>query len=176
MAVFWSGDGGWADLDEEISASLAGHGVPVVGVDSLKYFWTNRTPEQTAKDLGRIIRHYAALWRKEKIVLIGYSLGADIVPFAANCLNEELKSRVELIALLGPALQVDFEFHLSDWLGSGSKTAVPTKPEVMKLSDTRLLCIYGERKRTVYALFFRATILKKSCCPGPTISGAIMLK
>jgi type IV secretory pathway VirJ component len=44
MAVFWSGDGGWADLDEKISAGLAGHGVPVVGVNSFKYLWTTRTP------------------------------------------------------------------------------------------------------------------------------------
>ncbi len=146
MAVFWSGDGGWAELDKEISAGLAAHGVPVVGVNSLKYFWTSRTPEQTAKDLERIIRYYANLWKKEKVVLIGYSLGADIVPFAANRLNAELKSRMELIALLGPGLQVDFEFHLSNWLGSSSKTALPTMPEVMKLGDTRLLCFYGEKE------------------------------
>lgn len=166
MAVFWSGDGGWADLDEEISASLAGHGVPVVGVNSLKYFWTNRTPEQTAKDLGRIIRHYAAQWRKEKVVLIGYSLGADILPFAANRLNEELKSRVELITLLGPALQVDFEFHLSDWLGSSSKTAVPTKPEVMKLVNTRLLCIYGEKETDSLCPHLQGNYFNKVALPG----------
>ena len=59
-----------------------------------KYFWTNRTPEQTAKDLERIIRQYLALWKKEKVVLIGYSLRADIGPFAANRLNEEVKSRI----------------------------------------------------------------------------------
>ena len=146
MAVFWSGDGGWAELDKEVSAGLAERGVAVVGVNSLKYFWTNRTPEQTAKDLERIIRHYTSLWKKEKVVLIGYSLGADILPFAANRLNEEVKSRTELIALLGPGLQVDFEFHLSNWLGSSSKTALSTMPEIMKLSNTRVLCFSGEQE------------------------------
>jgi type IV secretory pathway VirJ component len=38
MAVFWSGDGGWADLDQAICAGLSHRGVPVVGVNSLKYF------------------------------------------------------------------------------------------------------------------------------------------
>ena len=147
LAVFWSGDGGWADLDKEISKILAAHGVPVVGVNSLKYFWTKRTPEQTAKDLERIIRHYAALWQKEKVVLIGYSQGADILPFAANRLNEGLKSRVELISLLGPTFQVDFEFHLGNWLGSSSKTALLTMPEVRQLGSIRLLCIYGEQEK-----------------------------
>jgi len=147
MAVFWSGDGGWADLDKEISADLAVHGVAVVGVNSLKYFWTGRTPEQTAKDLERIMRHYTALWKKEKVVLIGYSQGADVLPFAANRLNKELKRRVELIALLGPGLQADFEFHLSNWLGLRSKTALRIMPEIRQLGRTRLLCIYGEQEK-----------------------------
>ncbi len=166
MAVFWSGDGGWAELDQEISAGLAARGVPVVGVNSLKYFWTNRTPEQTAKDLERIIRHYSALWQKEKVVLIGYSLGADILPFAANRLNEEVKSRVELIALLGPVLQAEFEFHLSNWLGSSSKTALPTMPEIMKLDNTRLLCIYGEQETDSLCPHLQGDNFKKFALPG----------
>jgi type IV secretory pathway VirJ component len=166
MAVFWSGDGGWAELDQEISARIAGHGVPVVGVNSLKYFWTNRTPEQTAKDLERIIRHYAALWQKEKVVLIGYSLGADILPFAANRLKEAVKSRVELITLLGPALQADFEFHLSSWLGSSSKTALPTMPEIAQLGHTRLLCIYGEQETDSLCPNLQGNNFKKAALPG----------
>jgi len=132
----------------------------------LKYFWTNRTPERTAKDLERIIRHYATLWKKEKVVLIGYSLGADIVPFAANRLNEELKSRLALIALLGPGLQVDFEFHLSNWLGSSSKTALPTMPEVMKLGNTRLLCFYGEKETDSLCRNLQVNNFKKVALPG----------
>jgi len=166
MAVFWSGDGGWAELDREVSAGLAGNGVPVVGVNSLKYFWTSRTPEQTAKDLERIIRHYATLWQKERVLLIGYSLGADIVTFASNRLNEELKSRVELIALLGPGLQVDFEFHIGDWLGSSSKSARPTIPEVMKLKNTRLLCFYGEQETDSLCPHLQGNNFKKVALPG----------
>jgi len=166
MAVFWSGDGGWAELDREVSAGLAAYGVPVVGVNSLKYFWTNRTPEQTAKDLERIIRHYAALWKKEKVVLIGYSLGADIVPFAARRLNEELKPRVELVALLGPGLQADFEFHLSNWLGSSSKTALPTMTEVMQLGNTRLICFYGEQETDSLCPNLQGNNFKKVALPG----------
>ncbi len=166
MAVFWSGDGGWAELDKEISTHLAARGVPVVGVNSLKYFWTNRTPEQTAKDLDRIIRHYSALWKKEKLALIGYSLGADIVPFAANRLNAALKSRVELIAMLGPGLQADFEFHLGSWLGSSSKSARPTLPEVMKLGSVRRLCFYGEQESDSLCPHLQGNNFRKVALPG----------
>ena len=166
MAVFWSGDGGWAELDQEISAGLAARGVPVIGVNSLKYFWTKRTPEQTAKDLERIIQHYAALWQKEKVLLIGYSLGADIVAFAANRLNEEVKTRVKLIALLAPVLQAEFEFHLSNWLWSSSKTAQPTMPEIMQLGNTRLLCIYGKQETDSLCPHLHGDNFKKVALPG----------
>jgi type IV secretory pathway VirJ component len=166
MAVFWSGDGGWAELDQEISAGLAARGVPVIGVNSLKYFWVKRTPEQTANDLERIIRHYAALWQKEKVVPIGYSLGADIVPFAANRLNEELKSHVELIALLGPVLQAELEFHLRNWLWSSSKTAQPTMPEIMQLDNARLLCIYGKQETDSLCPHLHGDNFKKVALPG----------
>jgi type IV secretory pathway VirJ component len=147
MAILWSGDGGWVDLDKEISDGLAARDIPVVGVNSLKYFWTRQTPQKMAHDLERIIRHYAARWNAEKVVLIGYSMGADVVPFAANRLDNDLKSRVELIALLSPFQETEFEFHLSDWLGLSPKNALPTKPEVMELGFTRLLCIYGREEK-----------------------------
>ena len=166
VVLFVSGDGGWAELDQEISAGLAGRGVPVVGVNSLKYFWTKRTPEQTAKDLERTILYYAALWQKEKVVLIGYSFGADIVPFAANRLNEALKSRVELIALVGPVLQAEFEFHLSNWLWSSSKTAQPTIPEIMQLDNARLLCIYGKQETDSLCPHLHGDNFKNVALPG----------
>ena len=37
----------------------------------------------------------------DKVVLIGYSLGADVLPFMASRLKPDLVNRVVLIALLG---------------------------------------------------------------------------
>jgi type IV secretory pathway VirJ component len=88
------------------------------------------------------------------------------LPFAANRLNAELKSSVELIVLLGPALQVDFEFHLSDWLGLSSKTALPIKPEIMILSDARLLCLYGEKETDSLCPLLQGNFIKKVALPG----------
>jgi type IV secretory pathway VirJ component len=144
LAVVLSGDGGWASIDREVGGTLAKHGVAVVGLDSLQYFWTRRTPEQSAEALTRIVSHYLDAWHKQRVALIGYSRGADVLPFMASRLSPELRARVALIALLGPARSVEFEFHLSDWLGGSSgESALPTGPEVAKLGGTKLLCIYG---------------------------------
>ena len=147
LAVILSGDGGWATIDRELGEALVTHGVPVVGLNSLKYFWTRRTPEGTAHDLERILRHYLALWKRNNILLIGYSRGADVLPFLANRLPNDLQTRISLVALLGPAQVADFEFHLTDWfINSPSDTARPLLPEVQKLANTKLLCVYGEEE------------------------------
>jgi type IV secretory pathway VirJ component len=148
FAVIVSGDGGWAGLDRELAAVLSAKGLSVVGLNSLQYFWTRRTPEGAAKDLERILKHYSAAWNKKKVILIGYSLGADVLPFMANRLPYEMRNQVHLIALLGPGRRVDFEFHLTDWVGGSSGSgALPILPEAEKLRGIKLLCFCGEEEK-----------------------------
>ncbi len=149
MAVIITGDGGWALIDREVGNALAGEGIPVVGLNSLKYFWKRRTPDEAATDLGRILSHYMNKWGMRKAVLVGYSRGADVLPFMANRLPPELLDRVSLIALIGPDTSVDFQFHLSDFLGDKSHpNDLPTLPEVVKLQGRRVLCYYGSDEET----------------------------
>lgn len=146
LALVVSGDGGWAGIDREVGAALNGGGVAVIGLDSLRYFWTSRTPEQTAADAARIARHYLEMWHREKLLLLGYSRGADVLPFIANRLPEDLKARLVGVALLAPSRRVEFEFHLSDWLGGSGADGLPTEPEARRLTELRvpLLCFFGE--------------------------------
>ena len=58
LAVFITGDGGWVTLDRRVSKAIASAGVPVVVINSLRYFWYRRTPEQAAEDLARVINNY----------------------------------------------------------------------------------------------------------------------
>lgn len=145
FAVLLSGDGGWAGIDKGIAEALVQRGVPVVGFDSLRYFWSPRTPEGLARDLDRVIRYYAARWKRNEVILIGYSQGADVLPFAFNRLPARTRSSVRLTALLGLGQMASFEFHLSNWIGpSGDK---PIAPEAAKLAAARTLCIYGQDER-----------------------------
>lgn len=147
MAVLITGDGGWAGIDREIAGELADHGVGVVALDSLKYFWTAHTPDSAAQDLAKLLEYYLAAWHKKKAVLIGYSLGADVLPFMAARLPADIRRRVGLIALLAPGRQTAFEFHLSDWIGGSPEAGLyPIRPEVDKLTDLPFLCFYGEEE------------------------------
>jgi len=100
--------------------------VPVAGFDSLRYFWGPRTPEELAADLDRVIRYYAAHWSRSEVLLVGYSQGADVLPFALNRLPAATRAKVRLTALLGPGQKASFEFHLTNWIGpSGDRPIAP---------------------------------------------------
>jgi type IV secretory pathway VirJ component len=145
LAVVVSGDGGWAGIDRSIGSALAAGGAGVVGFNSLKYFWKKRTPGEAGRDLQRLLDHYLAAWNKKQAVLVGYSLGADVLPFMINGLRPASRAAVRLVALLGPSREVDFEFHLSDWLGNFSHAgSLPVRPEVEKLRGLPILCFFGE--------------------------------
>jgi len=147
LAVIVSGDGGWAGIDREVGGALAARGIPVVGLNSLSYFWRGRTPDEIARDLARILEHYFDAWGKQRAVLIGYSMGADVLPFMAARLPPALRDRVDLVALLGPEKMASFEFHVTQWLGGASSTDRPVLPEIRKLGGRpRLLCLYGEQE------------------------------
>jgi type IV secretory pathway VirJ component len=143
FALLLSGDGGWAGLDQELAARLAANGVPTVGLNSLKYFWSERTPEETARDVERLMRHYLAAWSKQRVLLVGYSFGADVLPFVVNRLPPDLRARVASVSLLGIDAHASFEVSVSDWVGSDSG-GPPTRPELLRISEVPVLCIYGE--------------------------------
>jgi type IV secretory pathway VirJ component len=142
FAVLLSGDGGWAGIDKEVAHALVEHGIPVAGLDSLRYFWSPRTPQGLARDLDRTVRYYAAHWRKSHVLLIGYSQGADVLPFAVNRLPPATRALVAMTALIGLGRTAAFEFHVTNWLGS--EAGLPVRPETDRLSSGRTLCLYGK--------------------------------
>lgn len=146
LAILLTGDGGWAGLDKALSAALAARGIPVIGWDSLSYYWTPRTPDAAARDLARILTHYQSAQKRKKFILIGYSFGADVLPFLVRRLPAELKSGIEKVILLGPGTHAHFEFKLADWLG-GADDGLDIHNEVDQLTDTPLLCLYGSEDR-----------------------------
>jgi type IV secretory pathway VirJ component len=147
FAVMISGDGGWATLDQGLSAALAARGVPVAGLNSLRYFWQERTPERTATDVDRMIEHYAAQWHKTRVLLIGYSFGADVMPSVFNRLRAQSRARVASINLLGLGPGATYEVSAAEWLPGASRRGAPVLPEIAKFGSTPALCIDGAGER-----------------------------
>jgi len=148
FAVILSGDGGWAGIDRGIAEEFVNRGIPVAGLNSLQYLWTPRTPDGMAADLDRIINHYAHVWKKQHCLVIGYSLGADVLPFMASRLPKATTDHVILYSFLGLSSRTGFEFHLSEWINdTSSKDTEPVLPEIQKLKGRPMLYIYGTGER-----------------------------
>jgi type IV secretory pathway VirJ component len=147
LAIFISGDGGWADLDRGVADGLAAHGVGVVGLDARAYLARRRTPEQSAADVARVARSYTARWGAPRLVLVGYSRGATMLPFVATRLPADVRGRVVLLAMLGLEGTANFEFHWVDIVGTVRRADDrPVRPELERLRGARMLCIYGVKE------------------------------
>ena len=164
MAVIYSGDGGWRDLDKEIGEHLAEQGVPVVGVDSLRYFWRRREPPEIAADLAEILDNYFERWNARRVILIGYSFGAAILPFAIEHLPPPQRERIALVSLLGLEERAEFQFQVEGWLGAEPDDSAPeVVPELVKLDLHQVQCFYGAEE-------------DDSACRDPRLAGAEVIE
>ena len=163
-AIIYSGDGGWRDLDKEIGEALSEHGVAVVGVDSLRYFWNERTPEDVAEDLARLLRYLRDRTGRSRMLLVGYSFGAGILPFAVNRLPDAERALVAQVSLLGLEAHASFEIEVSGWLGEEASAEAPAVlPELLRLDLSRVQCFYGEEE-------------EDSLCRDPALAGAEIVR
>ena len=144
FVVLYSGDSGWAATARGFSAALAEAGQPVVGVDALRYFLRPHTPEAAAADLGDIIDHYAAAWDRPRVILVGYSFGADSLPLIVEQLPAEDRSRVRLMVLISPADHADMVFDGLSWINLTLPGARPVAPALLTLGSIPAVCIRAE--------------------------------
>ena len=83
-------------------------------------------------------------WDRKDVVLIGYSQGADVLPFVVNRLPAQTRAQVRLAAMLGLGERAVFEFRLANWLSPSDDDGLPIAPELQRMSDIRGLCVYSD--------------------------------
>lgn len=173
FVVFLTGDGGWAPLDEGVTAELTAAGIPVVGFNQRVYLGKAKTPEEAGADLARIIAAYRTRWRRDTVLIIGYSRGAGIAPFAVNRLPPDLRRLVAGIVLIGSEHTAGFHFRLRDLFSSTpSPDDLPLMPELEKLGSIPLLCFYGADESDTICPELRAPAISVKMSGGHHLDGA----
>jgi type IV secretory pathway VirJ component len=143
-----TGDGGMVRFDLKMLKEYQNNGFSYIGLNSLKYFITGKTPEKVARDITPVIKHYAEEWDKETIMLVGFSFGAEIIPFLYNRLSEEMIQEVKLVVLLTPAKTSQFRIRLRDMIGvDKKKEPYDVADETSKIKSTRVLAVYGKEEK-----------------------------
>ena len=144
VVIMFSGDGGWAGLDKGVAKVLSAHGVRVVGLSSLEYFWHKKTPQQTAQALARMLAAYTARYPDARYTLMGYSFGAGVVPVVYNLLPPELKQHVGAEVLISPDPEGWFDIHIGDWFTTTKhQYNVPLDPEIAR-TRIPVICLSGQ--------------------------------
>lgn len=147
LVLFISGDGGWNSFSQKLVDSYSSNGFNVIGLNSLKYFWKKKSPQETANDIAELLNKYAGEWHKKKIIICGFSFGADVAPFIYRRLPDELKNKIILVQLISPSSFTDFEIHVMDMLGSHNSTRSMNIASEVKLMNVPVVCYYGDQEK-----------------------------
>lgn len=147
MILFLSGAGGWVKFDRKLTAEFQAQGFDVLGMNSLWYFlWRERSPEELTASIESQIQLWMAAWGDEQWIMVGYSQGADVLPFVAARLSPVWRNRLRSLVLLSPAPLADFHLRLRDVISNRySLNALPLLPELKRLrGELPVFCIAGD--------------------------------
>jgi type IV secretory pathway VirJ component len=141
FVIMYTGDGGWKSLALGLADYFQDKKVPFVGLDVKKYFWTKRSQNEISTSLEGIINYYCSEWHKNKVVLIGYSFGAEVLPFAAGEISNDLKLKIKKVILIAPGQKAAFEVTIGSMLDF-SGDGLPVASELTKIpsNDYFILC------------------------------------
>jgi type IV secretory pathway VirJ component len=146
IAIILTGDGGWAGLDVAVADQLSKRGIAVVGLNTLKFFWQTRKPDEAADALTRIIGHYGAEHPRCDFVVLGYSFGAALAPVVINRVPEAALARIAAQVLISPDPEAVFEVKMGDWFGSAHHEGmISIAPEIAK-TQVPVICVHGDEE------------------------------
>ncbi len=146
MVLMITGDGGWKNFDPRLANQFVQEKVPVVALNALHYFWTKKTPDQTAAVVEDLLNKYMQTWHKKSFILVGFSFGADVLPFIVNRLPENRMSHCRGVALFSPGISTDFEIHISQMLSNHRQWQYNVVNEIEAMKPVKLLCFFGDEE------------------------------
>lgn len=143
LLFYISGDGGFNKFSLGFCEALNQHGFDVVALNSKSYFYDKKTPGQTANDISEFLLKKLEGRASRQIAFIGYSFGADVLPFILNRLPKNILENVAVSFMMASSGNTDFEVHWFDMLGSGKKRSMDVVSEINKIQNSKLVIITG---------------------------------
>lgn len=146
LIIYISGDGGMNTFSNSLCTTLQQNGSAVSAIDARSYFWKKKTPAIASADLNEFLRMKMAAGVKE-VYIVGYSFGADVIPFILADPAEPMRSLVKKVIMISPSTSTDMEIHLGDMLGSHAQRSMDVPSATAKLNWLPVHCIFGEDEK-----------------------------
>jgi type IV secretory pathway VirJ component len=145
--IIWSGDGGWhSDLDVKLGETFAGLGFEVTGLDTNVWFDKLRTREETAQKLSDMLRAETRNDPRQKIIVLGWSYGADVLPIAYNHLTAAEQKIISNLVLLSGGKLTQLQVTLAERTGL-APGHIPLEPELALIPRDKLICVYSDPEK-----------------------------
>ncbi len=141
LIFYISGDGGINNFSSKLSAGISQGGYQVFTLNAKNYFWGKKVPQQVADEIASFVQTRLANRKNQHWILIGYSFGADVMPFIINRLPGALKSKMSRAVFLAPSPTTDFQIRLLDMAGVNRRRSLDVVTEINKMSLTRTVII-----------------------------------
>jgi type IV secretory pathway VirJ component len=139
--ILLSGNGGWKKLVQSVTHYLNYENVSVLGINTKQYLLSEKKPVQIACDLEALMDRYSIKWGHDTVVFIGYSMGAEILPFAVNCMGETYREKIQDVILIGPWQKATFKVNLADYFYEVNKGAdIYSELKKMKKINSYIIC------------------------------------
>ena len=146
IIFYISGDGGFNKFSTSFMQTLNKQGYAVIGLNAKDYFWTQKKPKEAAAAIEAAIDESNKQWKRNSVVLIGYSFGADVAPFMLTNFSPALVSKVSRLILLSPSPKTDFEVHVMQMLGWGKSSGESVPAEINKISKPVIFIVGDDEK------------------------------
>lgn len=146
MIFYLSGDGGWNKFSSALAETINKNGYAIASLNSKSYFWEKKSPERAALDISNYLQKQLAVRKNQQVVLAGYSLGADVIPFLVNKFPPTLKAKLLSLVLLSPSTSTDLEVHWTDILGLDTKRSMDVIMEINKMGSQKTIVIIGSNE------------------------------
>jgi len=158
IVVYLTGDGGWNSFSEGLVNELGKNGYATIALDTRKYFWGQRTPDQFAREIKSILAVYLKAWNKDSFSVVGYSFGADVGAFLPRHLPDDFSEKMNTLVLLSPGFSTGYVVKLKNLLSFGStdKEKYKIYPELIK-SGVPVWCIFGKEEDSDFAAVLKET-------------------
>ncbi len=80
-------------------------------------------------------------------MLVGFSFGADVLPFTVESLDDKIRQSLASVALISPGRSAKFEFNvtqwLPDWMQAKQEKKLIGSSQVHELHALPTACLYG---------------------------------
>ncbi len=147
IIFYISGDGGFNKFSTALCLSLNKKGYDVCALNARSYFNYKKTPEQTTDDVKIFLNNKTEGRKNKQVIFIGYSFGADVLPFILNRLPKNILDNTKVSFIMASSGNTDFEIHWSDIFGGSTKRNMDVVTEINKLNVDNLVIINGSDEK-----------------------------